>query len=364
MKAAVLRQIGEPLSIEEIHLDAPGPGEVEIRVLAAGVCHSDLHYMKGDLKGVFPAVLGHEGAGIVERVGDGVTRVKTGDTVVTLWRPRCGDCEFCSTGRPALCRLGKVQAASGGLLDGTSRLSKGDETIHHLMGVSCFAERCVVSDRSVVKIAGEVAPEIAAITGCAVVTGVGAVLNQMREASGQSSIVIGAGGVGLSAIMGLRLIGAYPIIAVDTTDSKLEKAQELGATHTINSRTHDLLTEVVRIAPAGLSWALDAVGLPQTLEQAVQVVSTGGTVVAVGLGSSDAMASIPINQLVQQEKKLIGSLYGSANTPVLIPQLIELYLAGRLPLDKLLGERYELEGINDAYDALAHGAIGRATVVM
>jgi Zn-dependent alcohol dehydrogenase len=364
MKAAVLRKAGEPLTIEDVELDAPRAGEVEIRVLAAGICHSDLHYMNGDLQGRLPAVLGHEGAGVVERVGEGVTRVKPGDTVITLWRPRCGDCEFCTTGRPALCPLGKAQAASGGLLDGTSRLSIDGEKIHHLMGVSCFAERSVVSERSVVAIDPNVPPQIAAITGCAVVTGAGAALNVMPDAAGDGVVVIGAGGVGLSAIMGLKLIGAYPIVAVDTTDTKLEKALELGATHTINSRTQDLDTELLRISRRPISWAVDAVGLPQTLAQAFAAIGTGGTVVALGLGKVGATAEVPINQLVQQEKKLIGSLYGSANTPVLIPKLIDLYQSGRLPLEKLLGDQYELGSINEAYESLARGATGRAVVLL
>ncbi|MEV2215792.1 alcohol dehydrogenase catalytic domain-containing protein [Streptomyces sp. NPDC050997] len=363
MKAAVLHRPGVPLTVEDVGLDDPGPGEVTLRVLAAGVCHSDLHYMNGDLDVRLPAVLGHEGAGIVEQVGEGVTRVRPGDTVITLWRPRCGDCEFCTTGRPALCALGRVQAASGGLLDGTQRLNLNGEKIHHLMGVSCFAEKCVVSERSVLAIDPSVPPEIAAISGCAVVTGVGAALNVMKDATGEGVVVIGAGGVGLSAMMGLRLVGADPIVAVDTVDAKLEKALELGATHTVNARTHRLADELTRISPRPMAWSLDAVGTPQTLAQAIEVVGTGGTAVAVGLGKVGATASVPINPLVQQEKRLIGSLYGSANTPVDIPKLIELFKTGRLPLDKLLGEQYELSAINEAYAALAEGATGRAVIV-
>lgn len=363
MRAAVLHRPGAPLTIEDVDLDDPGPGEVAIRVLAAGVCHSDLHYMNGDLTARLPAVLGHEGAGIVERVGEGVTRVRPGDTVITLWRPRCGDCRFCTTGRPALCALGRVQAASGGLLDGTSRLNLNGEKLHHLMGVSCFAERCVVSDRSVVVIDPATPPEIAAITGCAVVTGAGAALNTMKDAAGEGVVVIGAGGVGLSAVMGLRLIGADPIVAVDTVDTKLDKALELGATHTVNVRTHDLAEELAKISPKPMTWSMDAVGAPQTLAQAIELVGTGGTVVAVGLGKAGATVPVPINPLVQQEKRLIGSLYGSANMPVDIPKLLDLFKAGRLPLEKLLGDQYELSAINEAYAALSQDAAGRAVII-
>ncbi|MGP3939159.1 alcohol dehydrogenase catalytic domain-containing protein [Streptomyces sp. 6N106] len=363
MKAAVLHRPGAPLTVEDVDLDDPGPGEVTLRVLAAGVCHSDLHYMKGDLNVRLPAVLGHEGTGIVERVGEGVTRVRPGDTVITLWRPRCGDCEFCTTGRPALCPLGRVQAASNGLLDGTQRLNLNGEKVHHLMGVSCFAEQCVVSERSVLAIDPDIPPEIAAVAGCAVVTGAGAALNVMKDATGEGVVVIGAGGVGLSAVMGLRLVGADPIVAVDTVDAKLEKALELGATHAVNARTHSLAEELTRISPKPMAWSLDAVGTPRTLAQAVEVVGTGGTAVALGLGKVGATAAVPINPLVQQEKRLIGSLYGSANTPVDIPKLVELFKTGRLPLDKLLGEQYELSAINEACAALSQGATGRAVII-
>ncbi|MEU6662017.1 alcohol dehydrogenase catalytic domain-containing protein [Streptomyces sp. NPDC046821] len=362
MRAAVLHRPGTALTVEDVDIDDPGPGEVAVRVLAAGVCHSDLHYMNGDLNVRLPAVLGHEGAGIVERVGEGVTRIRPGDTVVTMWRPRCGDCEFCTTGRPALCAVGRVHATSGGLLDGTSRLNLNGEKVHHLMGVSCFAERCVVSERSLVAIDPTVPPEIAAITGCAVVTGAGTALNVMPDAAGDGVVVIGAGGVGLSAVMGLRLIGAHPIVAVDTVDAKLDKALELGATHTVNARTHDLADELARISPKPMRWSVDAVGAPHTLAQAIEVVGTGGTTVAVGLGKAGAVVPVPINPLVQQEKRLIGSLYGSANTPVDIPNLLDLFKAGRLPLDRLLGERYELAQVNEAYEALAQGATGRAVI--
>lgn len=363
MKAAVLHRPGTALALEDVGLDDPGPGEVTLRVLAAGVCHSDLHYMNGDLDVRLPAVLGHEGCGIVEQAGEGVTRVRPGDTVITLWRPRCGDCEFCTTGRPALCALGRVHAASGGLLDGTPRLSLNGEKIHHLMGISCFAEKCVVSERSVLAIDPAVPPAIAAIAGCAVVTGAGAALNVMEDAAGEGVVVIGAGGVGLSAVMGLRLVGADPIVAVDTVDAKLERALELGATHTVNVRTHSLTDELTRISPRPVAWSLDAVGAPQTLAQAIEVVGTGGTTVAVGLGKAGATVPVPVNSLVQQEKRLIGSLYGSSDTPVDIPRLVELFKTGRLPLDKLLGEQYELPAVNEAYAALSRGAAGRAVII-
>ncbi len=365
MKAAVLHRARTPLTIEDLDLAQLRPGDVLVRVQAAGICHSDLHYINGDLTAKLPAVLGHEGAGVVEAVGLGVTRVRPGDSVITMWRPRCGECEFCLTGRPALCGLGRVHSETGGLIDGESRLSLRGSTVHHLMGVSCFAEQCVVSERSVIPIDPDVPPEISAVTGCAVVTGVGAALNHMSGAAGDAVAVIGAGGVGLSAIMGLALLGAYPIVAVDTVEAKLELARSVGATHTVNPTTvADTNAEIARHCGRAPRWALDAVGAAATLRQAVDVVGTGGTVVAVGLGRAGATVELPINSLVQQEKTLIGSLYGSANTPLQIPEILRLYRAGKLPLERLLGRSYELADINDAYHAMATGAVGRAVIRM
>lgn len=365
MKAAVLHEPHEPLVIEDVEIAELRAGDVLIRITAAGVCHSDLHYMKGDLPAKLPAVLGHEGAGVVEAVGPGVTRVRPGDSVITTWRPRCGDCEYCLGGRPALCQLGRVQATSGGLIDGVSRLQLRGEPMYHLMGVSCFAERCVVSDRAVIRIDPDIPPEIAAITGCAVVTGVGAALNQMAVATGEGVVVIGAGGVGLSAIMGLSLIGANPIVAVDTVDARLELARTVGATHVVNASAGvDVVAQVARIPGRAPKWALDAVGASATLTQAIDLVGVGGTVVAVGLGRVGSTVEVPINPLVQQEKRLIGSLYGSSNTPIEIPKILDLYKAGKLPLERLLGTQYPLDRINEAYAAMTGGATGRAVISM
>lgn len=363
MKAAVLHEAGAPVVVEDVDIDRLRPGDVLIRVQAAGVCHSDLHYINGDLKAKLPAVLGHEGAGIVEAVGPGVTRVKPGDSVITTWRPRCGECEFCLTGRPALCQLGKVQAAGGGLIDGRTRLSLRGRPVHHLMGVSCFAEQCVVSDRSVIRIDSDVPPEIAAIAGCAVVTGVGAVFTHLQGVAGHGVAVIGAGGVGLSAVMGLNLVGAHPVIAVDTVDARLDLARLVGATHVVNAAAvDDVAAEIRRLTGQAPKWAIDAVGAPATLRQAVDTVDIGGTVVALGLGRVGNTAAIEINPLVQQEKRIVGSLYGSSNTPLDIPRILRLYQAGKLPLEHLLGATYPLARINEAYRDLAQGAIGRAVI--
>jgi S-(hydroxymethyl)glutathione dehydrogenase/alcohol dehydrogenase len=351
------------MTIEDLDLAAPRAGEVEVRVQAAGVCHSDLHYMTGDLPTRLPIVLGHEGAGVVERVGPGVTRVAPGDPVVLMWRPRCGHCAYCSSGRPALCTSARLQVSTGGLLDGTSRLSADGETVHHFLGVSCFAERTVLAEESVIRIPDGTPPRIAALIGCAVVTGVGAVLNVMGAGAGRSVLVMGAGGVGLSTVIGADLAGAYPVIVADVAPDKLDLARRLGATHTVTAGGDLPVEEAVRqVCPDGVEWAFDAVGKPETVQAAMAALRTGGTTVAIGLGRAGSTVEIPLNDLVQREKRLVGSLYGSANTLVQVPRLLELYAAGRLDLDALVGDTYPLDGINDAYDALVRGAVGRAVI--
>jgi S-(hydroxymethyl)glutathione dehydrogenase/alcohol dehydrogenase len=366
MRAAVLHAAGEPMHLEEVRLAEPQAGEILVRVQAAGVCHSDLHYMTGDLSCRLPAILGHEGSGIVEQVGPGVTDLQAGDAVVLMWRPRCGRCEYCLAGRPALCAAIKVPVATGGLLDGTSRLSLADgRPVHHFLGVSCFAEYCVVAQDSVVKIPPQTPPRIAALAGCAVVTGVGAVLNVMGTgaAPGTGVLVIGAGGVGLSVIMGAALAGAYPIIAADLSPDRLELARSLGATHAVSAGAEDLGEAVREIIPAGVAWAFEAVGKPETLVAGVRSLRPTGTLVAIGLARAGQTVPLPINELVQRDIRVIGSLYGSANTVLQIPQLLELYQAGRLPLDRLLGAEYKLEEINAAYEQLPSQSVGRGLIL-
>jgi Zn-dependent alcohol dehydrogenase len=363
VKAAVLREPGQPMSIEDVDLDEPRAGEVLVRVQAAGVCHSDLHYMTGDLPTRLPIVLGHEGAGVVEAVGAGVTRVAPGDQVVLMWRPRCGHCAFCSSGRPALCTSATRQVSTGGLLDGTSRLSVRGDRVHHFLGVSCFAERAVLAQESVIKIPDGTPPAVAALIGCAVVTGVGAVLNVLGAGAGQSVLVMGAGGVGLSAVLGADLVGAYPVVVADVAPDKLELARRLGATHTVTVGDGAVDEAVRAVCPDGVDWAFDAVGKAETVQAAMASLRTGGTTGAHGLGPAGATVAIPLNDLVQREKRLIGSLYGSSNTLSQVPRLLELYAAGRLDLDALLGRTYPLEQINEAYDALTAGAVGRAVIL-
>ncbi|HEU5158208.1 MAG TPA: Zn-dependent alcohol dehydrogenase [Streptosporangiaceae bacterium] len=365
MIAALLERTGTPLVVRDLLLDPPHEGEVLVRVEAAGVCHSDQHYLSGDLRSPLPVVPGHEGAGVIEAVGPGVTRFAPGQRVCLMWRPRCGRCRYCLAGRPVLCEATRVLAASGGLLDGTTRLSADGAPVHHLLGVSCFAEYCVVSERAVVPVPPGVPAEIAAITGCAVITGVGAVLNAVGRCAGDGIVIFGAGGVGLSSVLGAVLAGANPIIVVDVVSDRLAMAKRLGATHTVDASGEDDLAAAIReIRPGGAEWAIEAIGRPATLTTAIEVLRPGGTLVVVGLGAVGATFDVPLNVLVQQEKRVIGSLYGSANPLIDLPRLFELYLAGRLPLDALIGRRYPLDRINEAFADLAEGAPGRGVVIL
>jgi Zn-dependent alcohol dehydrogenase len=364
MRAAVLREVGAPLGIEDLELDQPGPGEVQVRIEAAGVCHSDLHYMTGDLAARLPIVVGHEGAGIVEALGPGAgDRVAVGDRVALLWRPRCGECDACVAGNPVLCRYGRVFAATNGLFDGTTRLHEGQERIHHLMGISCFAERVVVSETSVLKIPDGVPFEVAAISACAVITGVGAAMNAVHGAAGRPLVVIGAGGVGLSAVMGANLIGASPVVAVDVDPAKLELARRFGATEVIDARNEDVIDRVLALSDGGAPWVIEAVGRPETLRQGISCLAAGGSLVALGISSADATVPVPINELVQRQKRVIGSLYGSSNPRLDLPRIFALYLAGRLPLDELVGTRRPLSQVNEAYAELRSGAAGRGILI-
>lgn len=364
MKAAVLSAVDAGMIVEDVRLADPGPTEVLVRIDAAGVCHSDHHYLIGDLVCPLPVVPGHEGAGVVVEVGERVTAVRPGDSVCLMWRPRCGHCRFCLSGRPGLCQSGAIHASSGGLQDGTTRLSRPDgEAVHHLMGVSCFAEYAVVSERAVVPIPADVPPEVAAITGCAVITGVGTVLNAIGACAGEGLAVFGAGGVGLSVVMGTVLAGAYPIVAVDVVAERLAAAIRLGATHVIDASREDVGAALAAIRPRGFDWAVEAIGRPETLRQAFDALGSGGTLVTIGLARAGQELHLPINPLVQRERRIIGSLYGSANPLLDVPMLLELYRAGRLPIDQLLGRRYPLTAINDAFADLTGNAVGRGIIL-
>lgn len=364
MKAAVLYEVGKPLRVEDVDLDGPRDGEVLVRIGAAGVCHSDYHFMKGDLPIGLPCVLGHEGAGVVEEVGRGVASVRPGDHVVLLFRPNCGHCEFCSQGRPALCWMAGRLRDTGRLLDGTSRLRSGGVEIKHFLGVSCFAERTVVPEQGVVPIPEDVPMEVAALVGCAVMTGVGAVMNTARVTPGAAVLVVGAGGVGLNCVMGAALVGAHPIVVADLVDAKLETAMDFGATHVVNAGTRELVEAVRELTNGeGVDYSFEAIGSPPAMTQAFRSLRRGGVATAVGIAPAGSQLAIDAGELVYQEKTLKGSYYGSTRPQADMPRLLQLYRAGKLPVDRLISRRYPLEQVNEAYDALLAGEVARSVLI-
>jgi Zn-dependent alcohol dehydrogenase len=266
-------------------------------------------------------------------------------------------------GNPVLCRFGRVLATTNGLMDGTTRLHQGGDRIHHLMGVSCFAERVVVSETSVLPLPDSVPLDIAAISACAVITGVGAVLNAVHGATGQPLAIFGTGGVGLAAVMGAALIGAHPVIAIDIDPAKLQVAQRVGATHLVDAGAGDVVDQVLGLSDGGVPWMIEAVGRPETMRQAVECLRPAGTLVAVGLSSVDATVAVPINELVQRQKRIVGALYGASNPRLDLPRIFALYLAGRLPLNELIGGRRPLTEVNEAYAELRSGGIGRTILL-
>ncbi len=364
MKAAVLYETKQPLRVEEVDLDRPGPGEVLVKVAAAGVCHSDYHFMNGDLPIKLPCVLGHEGAGVVEEVGENVSAVKPGDHVVMVFRASCGRCAFCQRGTPALCAMGGQLRNSGFLLDGTSRFHRPGVELHHFLGVSCFAERTVVPEQGVVKIKPEVPFEVAALMGCAVLTGIGAVTNTAMVEPGSNVLVIGAGGVGLNVVIGAQLAGANQIIVADLLDSKLELARSFGATHVINAREQDVVAGVRELTGGdGADYAFEVIGNPKTMATVFQAVRRGGTAVGVGIPPFGSEMTINAGELVYGEKTLKGSYYGTSRPHADVPRLLDLYLAGRIPLDRLISRSYPLAEVNQAYDALLAGEVARSVLL-
>lgn len=372
VRAAVLREsrqrrpYGEsrPLAIEEVELAPPGRGEVLVRILAAGLCHSDLSVIDGSRLRPLPMVLGHEACGEVVELGGGVEGLRVGDRVVFAFVPVCGHCEPCATGRPALCEPGAAANGAGELLSGGRRWtdSAGQPLRHHL-GVSAFAEYVVASVRSIVRIDKDLAPEIAALFGCAVLTGVGAVVNTAGVSPGESVAVFGLGGVGLAALLGARCAGASPIVAVDVIPERRAIAIALGARHALDARSDALVETLRELTNGGVHFALESVGNEAVLSQAYATTRRGGTTVSVGLPAPDKCLSIPAVSLVAEERTLKGSYMGSAVPSRDLPRFIALYRAGLLPVDRLLTHRLPLQDINEGFDRLARGEGVRQVVV-
>jgi S-(hydroxymethyl)glutathione dehydrogenase / alcohol dehydrogenase len=363
IRAAVLWEQRAPLSVEEIELDPPGPGEVLVEVRAAGVCHSDLHPACGDWPTRTPLVLGHEGAGIVREVGPGVTRAGVGDHVVFCWAPACGACPPCQAGRPVLCdRLDRTTYRNR-LPAGDTRLRARGQAVGAFLSTACFADHTVVAEEGIVPVPHDVGFDVLAAVGCAVITGVGAVLNAARVPEGAVIAVIGVGGVGLNVVQGAALARCARIVAVDRSSHALQFAAAFGATDCVEATAETAQAIRAVAGGRGVDYAFDTVGTPATLDIALNAVRKGGTVVLTGLSRIDAQASVAMYPLVMQERRLIGSLYGSGQPARDIPRLVEMHRQGRLKLGELVARRYPLEGINDALAALAGNAGARGIVM-
>ena len=363
INAAILWEQGQPLSVEPAELEQPRAREVLVEVRVAGVCHSDLHPVRGDWPMRTPLVLGHEGAGIIREVGDGVKKVRPGDHVVFCWAPPCGECLPCRSGRTVLCdRLPKTTYRNR-LPSGGTRLRARSQDLAHFNSTACFAEYAVVSEEGVISVPDNVAFEVLATIGCAVVTGIGAVNNAAQTKAGDNVVVIGAGGVGLNVIQGASLAGCNQIIAVDLRSTALELAKQFGASETINAASEKVAEEVRQLTRGKrVDCVFDTVGTSTTINQALDSVSKGGTVVLTGLSRIDATAAIQTFPFVMQEKRLIGSVYGSGCPLAEVPQLVSLYLDGKLKLRELITREYSLQQVNEALDQLAAGADARGII--
>jgi len=358
MKAAVLQEIPGQLVIDDVQIDKPGPREVLIKTSAAGCCHSDLHFMEGKYPYPTPAVLGHESAGIVEAVGSDVTYVKPGDHVITCLSVFCGQCDFCIAGKPNLC----TKEATRRPFDQPQRLSKDGTPVFQFLDLSSFAEQMLVHEGAIVKIRDDMPLDRAALIGCGVTTGLGAVLNTAGVRAGETVAVIGCGGVGLSAIQGAAIAGAGRIIAVDMVESKLKLAESMGATDLVNAKDVDAVGTVVEMTGGGVDHAFEAIGLKVAAEQAFNMIKNGGCATVIGM--------IPIGQTVElqgfqflMEKKIQGSNMGSNKFRIDMPKYVDMYLSGKLNLDDMISARLSLNEINSAFDSMKTGEIARDVII-
>ncbi|GFZ79208.1 alcohol dehydrogenase [Elstera cyanobacteriorum] len=371
INAAVLREVGkpqpyadsQPLRIEPITLDPPGPGEVLLRIRAAGLCHSDLSVINGDRPRPVPMVLGHEAAGEVVELGAGVDDLAPGDHVVLIFVPSCGHCDPCAEGRPALCEPGNAANGRGELLSGARRLRADAVPVNHHIGVSAFADHAVVSRRSLVKVDKDLPFEQAALFGCAVLTGVGAAVNTAGVRPGQSVAVVGLGGVGYAALLGALAAGATRVVAVDLLPEKLAFARGLGATDAFLASDADCIEQVKQATGGGVDICLEMAGSVPALDLAYRITRRGGTTVTAGLAHPSKSVAIQQVSLVAEERTLKGSYIGSCIPTRDIPRLVSLFRAGKLPVDRLLSETLPLERINEAFDRLAAGKTIRQVVM-
>ncbi len=361
MKAAVLRQTNAPfpeLAIENVEVDQPLAHEVLVRTVATGVCHSDLHYLKGDSVMPVPAILGHEGAGIVEAVGEGVTYVEPGDHVIACLSAFCGHCEYCLSGKPFRCSNRSEMSRAR---EATPRMSWDGQALGQHGGLGTFAEQMLVHENSVVKIREDMPLDRAALIGCGVTTGLGAALNTAKVEAGSTVAVFGAGGIGLSAIQGARIAGARQIIAVDVFENKLATAKEFGATHIVDASSRDPVQAIREMTGGGVDYSFEAIGLKQTVTQCFESIRVEGTATVIGL--------MPVGQMLELDGRMFfrgkfqGSMMGSNRFRIDMPRYIDFYMQGRLRLDEMITRRGRLEDVHDAFRAMEAGEVVR-TVLM
>jgi len=358
MKAAVLREVGKPLQIEDVQINKPGPHEVLIRTAAAGVCHSDLHFIEGSYPHPLPAVLGHESAGVVEQVGAEVRTVKPGDHVITCLSAYCGHCDQCLTGHLSLCNGRETRRGP----DEETRLMQGGKPIVQFANLSSFAEQMLIHEHACVAIRPDMPLDRAALIGCGVMTGVGAVIHTSNVRPGETVAVIGCGGVGLAAINGAAIAGAGRIIAIDMSPAKDNMSRIFGATDFICAADTDPVTAVMELTQGGVHHSFEAIGLSKTAEQAFNMLRRGGTANVIGM--------IPVGQTVNLmgaaflgEKRIQGSMMGSNRFPVDMPRLVDFYMSGKLKLDDMISRRLRLEDVNSAFEEMKTGAVARSVIV-
>ena len=372
IRSAILRASGvtkpyaesKPIHIEEIELDPPQQGEVLIQIKAASLCHSDLSVINGSRPRPLPMALGHEASGIVKEVGPDVVRFKPGDKVICVFVPSCGHCIPCAEGRPALCEPGAKANADGTLLGGGVRLHAGKEKIGHHIGVSAFSEYAVVSQNSLVKVEEDLPFEKLALFGCAVITGVGAVVNTAKVQLGSTVAIVGLGGIGLSALLGAIAAGAREVIAIDINEKKLQQAKELGATAVFNSKDADVVEQVKAYVAGGVDYAFETAGVVAAMEVAYAITKRGGTTTTTGLPHPEHQFSFPYVTLTAEEKTLKGSYVGSCVPLRDIPHYLHMMKTGKLPVDKLLSNLITLDEINEGFDLLATGDNSRIIIKM
>lgn len=360
-RAAVLYEHDSPLVIEEVEVDPPQSGEVLVRMAASGVCHSDLHMLKGIHPAPLPAILGHEGAGVVEEVGPGVSNLSPGDHVILSWLPYCGHCRMCARGRPNVCE-NVAWSELGTMADGTVRFHRSGERIHHYIATSSFAELSVVPAQTAIHVDPSLPLTELSLMGCAVATGVGAVLNTARVRPGETVAVVGCGGVGLNCVQGAALVNAGTIVAVDAEPRKLELARELGATHTVDASKEPVVEAVKDLTGGGVDHSFEAIGNPATIETAIQLVGRGGQAILIGMAPPEVRVPFDALNVTFEEISIRGCWYGSIRPPVDFPLLVELYRSGKLRLDSMIST-CKLEEVNDAFQAMEAGEVARSVIV-